>query len=216
MLRPTGAAPRSRGFTLIELMTTVAVLGLLLMIGLPNMTQMLKNGQIRTAAESASAGLQFARNEAIRRNATVRFQLTSDLTNSCTLSSTGTNWVVSLASAAGNCAETIADPSAEPPTPLTTAWVLQRRSSAEGTTKATVSGLNSAAAAATTVVFNGVGRLSGAGNVATLDFGHITDACEHAATPGPARCLRILVSTGGTIKTCDPKVAATDSRFCGL
>jgi type IV fimbrial biogenesis protein FimT len=204
--------PRLRGFTLVELMIVIAVLGILMMIGLPNMTLMFKNGQVRTAAESAAAGLQTARNEAIRRNATVRFQLTSDLTSSCALSSSGTSWVVSLATPAGACNATPVDPSdTAPANPA----IIQTRSGAEGTTKATVSGTDSAAAAATTVTFNGVGRVSGSG-IATIDFAHVTDACQHAATPGPIRCLRILVSTGGTIKMCDPNVAATDSRFCGL
>ena len=180
------------------------------------MSLMLKNGQVRTAAESAAAGLQFARNEAIRRNATVRFQLTSDLTNACTLSSSGTSWVVSLATPAGACATAPVDPSdTAPANPA----ILQTRSGAEGTTKATIAGLDGAAtpAAASTVTFNGVGRLAGGtANLSTLNFAHVTDACQHAATPGPIRCLRIMVSTGGTIKMCDPSVAATDSRFCGL
>ena len=86
----------SRGFSLIELMITLAVLGMLLAIGLPNMGTWLQNTQIRNAAESINSGLQFARAEAVKRNTTVRFQLVNDMTNTCQLSTSGKNWVVSL------------------------------------------------------------------------------------------------------------------------
>ena len=203
--------PRMRGFTIIELMITIAILGILLAIGLPSMGKMLQNGQIRTAAESAAAGLQFARNEAIRRNAPVRFQLTSDLTAACTQSSTGTSWVVSLATPAGACNTAPVDPSAL--TPASPA-ILQKRSGTEGTPRATLAG-TSGGAAATTITFNGVGRLAGTGNIDTLNFAHVSETCEHAS--GTMRCLRLIVSTGGTIKMCDPKVTdTTDPRYCAL
>jgi type IV fimbrial biogenesis protein FimT len=92
------------GFSLIELMIVVVIAALLLMIGLPNMNIWLNNTKMRTAGETVLTGLQLARAEAVRRNATVRFQLVSDLTSACTLSMSGTSWVVSLA---------------DPPTPAT-------------------------------------------------------------------------------------------------
>ena len=134
---------RMRGFTIIELMIVIVVMGLLMMIGLPTMTLMLKNGQVRTAAESAIAGLQTARNEAIRRNTAVRFYLTSDTTSGCTLSNTGTSWVVSLTdpTAAGSkCATAPIDPSTDPA--AGNPGIIQTRSGTEGTTKATVSGVH--------------------------------------------------------------------------
>jgi len=82
-MKPLAASP---GFTLIEILVVVAVLGIVLMIGLPNMSAWLQNTQIRNAAESASAGLQLARAEALRRNAAVRFSLVDTLTSSCALS----------------------------------------------------------------------------------------------------------------------------------
>lgn len=215
MLVPRARAQRTpsvRGFTLIELMITIAIIGLLMMVGIPNMSRMLQNGQLRTAAESTTAGLQFARNEAIRRNAPVRFQLTDTLTSSCALSSTGTNWVVSLATPVGACDSAAIDPSNTAPAAPA---ILQKRSGTEGTTKATITGTIGSSTAATTIVFNGVGRVSGAGNIDTLNIAHTTETCEHAG--GTLRCLRVLVTTGGVIKMCDPKLTdTTDSRFCAL
>jgi len=69
--------PRSRGFTLVELMVTVAVLGLLLVLGAPSLRGVIENGRIRAAAESWQYGLTLARSEAVRRNALVQF-VTSD------------------------------------------------------------------------------------------------------------------------------------------
>ena len=89
------------GFSLIELMITLAVLGMLIMIALPNMGTWIQNTQIRTAAEGMQAGLQLARAEALKRNTTVRFQLVDTLTSACAVSATGRNWVVSLGDASG-------------------------------------------------------------------------------------------------------------------
>jgi prepilin-type N-terminal cleavage/methylation domain-containing protein len=60
------------GFTIIELMITLAVLGVLLALGMPSISSWLQNTQIRTAAEGMVSGLQLARAEALRRNANVR------------------------------------------------------------------------------------------------------------------------------------------------
>jgi len=66
-----------RGFTLVELMVTVAVIGLLLVLGVPTMRGVIENSRVRAAGESWQYGLTLARNEAVRRNARVQF-VTSD------------------------------------------------------------------------------------------------------------------------------------------
>lgn len=66
------AQPRLRGFSLVELLVVVAVLGLVLMLGLPNVSAWLQNTQIRNSAEAMISGLQLARAEALRRNRVVR------------------------------------------------------------------------------------------------------------------------------------------------
>lgn len=78
---------KSAGFSLIELMVTIAVLGTLVAVGMPSFTKMIRNAEIRSAAESVSAGIQRARAEAVSRNARVQFVLGS-----------GTSWYVDYVS----------------------------------------------------------------------------------------------------------------------
>lgn len=63
------------GTTLIEIMVALVILGLLVALGGSAAGDWLKNGQIRTAAESLQDGLQQARNEAVRRNVAVEFRI---------------------------------------------------------------------------------------------------------------------------------------------
>lgn len=202
---------RSHGFTLIELAITIFVMALLLMVGLPSMNTWLQNQQLRTSAESVQAGLQFARAEALRRNAPVRFQLVDTLTAACVLADTGTNWIVSLQDPTGLCDVAPSDTNA----PL----AIQKRSGAEGTPNAVIAGTNGAApapvVAANTVIFTGLGRVSGA---LALPITRISvsntsgGACQPA---GPMRCLRLDISTAGQVRMCDPAVTDnTDPRFC--
>jgi len=67
--RPAG------GFTLVELMTALAILAILLAMAAPGYRSWGANTQIRAAAGSVVQGLQAARAEAIKRNARVRFLL---------------------------------------------------------------------------------------------------------------------------------------------
>jgi len=192
---------RQRGVTLTEMMIGIAVVGILMVLALPNFTVFLQNAQIKNAAEGVLQGLNIARQEAIRRNTTVRFQFVSDLTSGCALSSSKLSWIVSLQDPTGKCDIAASDTIA----PQT----VQKQSATEGT-------LNVVAAATggTTVVFSGLGRVSGAG-ITQVDLSNSQAVCEHVSASGTVRCLRVLISSGGQAKLCDPKVtAASDSRFC--
>jgi type IV fimbrial biogenesis protein FimT len=81
--RPAGQL----GMTLIEIMITLAIMGILLMIGMPSFNTWIANTQVRTGAEGLTNGLQLARAEAVRRNGNIAFTL-----------GTNTGWTVSVVS----------------------------------------------------------------------------------------------------------------------
>lgn len=87
MILPARDPAAQRGMTLIEIMITLAIMGILLMIGMPSFNTWLANTQVRTGAEGLTNGLQLARAEAVRRNGNVTFVL-----------GTQTGWTVSVAS----------------------------------------------------------------------------------------------------------------------
>ena len=198
------------GVSLVELIAALTIIGVLLGVGIPNFRGWIINAQIRTATEATLSGLQLARAEAVRRNTQVLFQFMETATNACTLSTTGTNWVISLNVASGKCATTPADPPL-PPTAQDPAnpYIIQARSSAEG------SSLVSVSTNQTTLTFNGLGRLttSPAGGI-NINFSSPSNGtCKSAG--GSLRCLRVAVSSSGQIRMCDPAVtSATDMRIC--
>ncbi len=61
----------SGGFTLIELMFTVAILAILLGIGIPSLVTTVQNGRMVAAANNALATLHIARSEAVKQRANV-------------------------------------------------------------------------------------------------------------------------------------------------
>lgn len=80
----------TRGFSLIELMVGIVIMGILLSLAMPGFQTWLQNAQIRNAAESIQNGLQRARAEAVGRNTNVEFVL-----------GTGSSWVVQLTDGTG-------------------------------------------------------------------------------------------------------------------
>lgn len=59
------------GFTLIELMFTIVVLGVLLGFGIPNFREFMMNGRMTNAANDLLGDLNLARSEAVKRRAQV-------------------------------------------------------------------------------------------------------------------------------------------------
>ena len=75
------AQQKQSGFTLIELMIVVIVLGILVAIALPSFQSTIERRRLVGATENLFASLQYARSESIKQNKTVTFQF-----------STGADW----------------------------------------------------------------------------------------------------------------------------
>lgn len=89
---------KQRGMSLIELLIALTILGILMAISVPAFQGTVERRKLVGAAESLFAGLQYARSEAIKRNETVRFQV-----------STGANWCFGVHDVAGTVCDCNAD-----------------------------------------------------------------------------------------------------------
>jgi type IV fimbrial biogenesis protein FimT len=177
----------ARGMTLIELMVTITLIGLLLLAGLPAFTTMLSNLRVRAVAEGVLGGVQAARTEALKRNLNITFQLDP-------ASGIGGGWQVLL-----------------PDAILSADSILHAKSAVEGGAVQV-----SLSTGTTDIVFNNLGRritpdattrILGI-DVSNPDIG----ACETVG--GSVRCLRVTVAIGGESRLCDPKRAVGDPQAC--
>lgn len=73
------------GFTMVELVVTIAIIAVLATFAVPAYNEMSQNAMVRTATDSIVTGLQTARAEAVKRNEQVQFDFT-----------TGSGWSVTV------------------------------------------------------------------------------------------------------------------------
>jgi type IV fimbrial biogenesis protein FimT len=198
--------------SLVELMVGVAIVAILFALGAPTFTAWIQSAQIRTATEAMQNGLMVARAEAVRRNTFVRFQLTDSLDDTCNVTATGTNWVVSLNDPSGACLTPPASPTdPNPPAPA----IIQTRAGAEGSPNVQV------VAGQAAIVFNGLGRVTpippagaDANGDIRIDVNNDLIGGPCALLGGPMRCLRVVVSTSGQVRMCDPMFNRPDPQGC--
>lgn len=191
------------GFSLIELLIVIAILGFSAAMAVPGAVSWVRGLSVRNTAEGMRAGIEKTRLEALRANTSMTFWLMSSgadqpLDNHCGRSSTGTSWVISVLNPAGSC---LAAPSATAEPMLVERW-----SGREGGTSINLVGTSAAGAAADSVTFNSLGQVEPTGvQLAQIDITHQS---------GDGRRLRVQIDPGGSVRTCDRDVAAGDPRAC--
>lgn len=133
MLRPLD----QQGFTIVELMISIALLAIVSMLALPSYRTFIQNSYIRTTAESILNGLQLARAEAVSRNTRIQFVLDEQ-----------SEWWIGCVDASASCPGEI-----------------QSRSAGEGSSSSIV--VTPAPANATTVIFGNLGAIVPAADTLT-------------------------------------------------
>ena len=192
-----------RGVTLIELLVALAMLGMVVFAVMPEVSNWMRNLAVRNVGESLKGGLERARLEALRRNGSVSFWLVADdsktgLSNGCQVSSEGSSWVVSGQDPSGKCASEASQDDG--------AVVIEKWVSSDGGRAVVVEAVDANGIGANRVTFTSLGQLSTA-NVSAARI-----VIKHSE--GDARDLRIDINAGGSVRLCDPNVAADDPRHC--
>lgn len=205
---------RTRGFSLIELMVTLTVFGILTMAAIPSISEWLRNTRLRGQSESVLSGLQQARNEAVRRNRQVTFWLVNlptptQLTSTCTLASSANGWVVSIDSPAGGCNAA--------PSLTVSPMIVRAQVAADGGAGVGINGSRLAAdgtsAAATSITFDGLGRVVSTFADANRLLNRVNVAYATAQTTD--RPMQIDIDASGGARLCDTSITDTsDARAC--
>lgn len=182
------------GFNLIEVMVTLTVLAVLIALGAPAFSEWLQSQRVRASAEAIVNGMQVARGEAIRRNLPVKVVLDPPSSGwwICEGSVMPCDWttlpadLVQAKSGQEASGNAIAKPSPD------------------GAVSVTFSPLGSV-----------VDNLDGTDRLTQVDVNYpLPSVCS--ADGGSMRCLRVVVTPGGTIRMCDPTpgIVAPDPRAC--
>lgn len=201
---------RARGFTLIEMMIVVVIVGVLLAVGVPSLTTWVSTNKAAATTEFYMEGFRMARQQAVGHNAASRIVLTTNNSNG------QLDWQVDL------CYPTSAVPCSD--------------STGNWSTPSTSAAGDQDGAAAYTSVFRAADNLpkldvvvptvqpSGAFAIyySPLGWADPTFATRlsrirfdpAAARAGQFASTAIVVTLAGMPSKCDPTVAVTDSRGC--
>jgi type IV fimbrial biogenesis protein FimT len=102
-----GSSRFARGFTLMELVLSVLILGLLLGVGVPTFLEATLGSRLGSAANNLVVSLYLARSEAIKRNTPVRVCPSTDGNTCASSSSWQAGWIVMAPYGAGTSDDVI-------------------------------------------------------------------------------------------------------------
>lgn len=90
--RHSTARQAALGFTAIEILITIAILGVLAALAGPSFKDTLERWRVRQAVESMTATVYYARSEAIKRGGNIVIRKEPNNTGGCTIAPTNEDW----------------------------------------------------------------------------------------------------------------------------
>jgi type IV fimbrial biogenesis protein FimT len=183
------------GFSLIELMIVLSVLGILFAVGMPAFGRLLHNIEIRSSAEGLRAGIQKARTEAVTRNALVRISFSNV--------SGRPAWTLGCVRSTLRCPATISSYSANADTQIR--WGSARSNDQIALSQALAPGNRLPSG----VTFNALGGAPGVESSADamrIDVTHLVNE--------RARRLVLMITAAGAVRLCDPSAESGSVLRC--
>ncbi|NDY92084.1 pilus assembly FimT family protein [Ideonella livida] len=200
MLRTALKRRRPAGFTLVELMVTLAVAALMLAMAVPAASQWVANARLRAVAETAQNAVRLAQAEAVRRSRSAGYLLTADVpSTSAVPQADGGRWAVLLMVRDGEAS--VDDPFLR------------------GGTEAASQGVTVTGPAL--LCFNALGQrstLTAAENGlgADCESPSGSDPVTYTFTAsGASRSLAVQVGLGGEVRLCDPSQSLASGQVEG-
>lgn len=208
-MRPV-APRRAPGFTLVELVITVAIAGLLLGIGIPSLSRWMENMRTASASDFYADGLRLAHQQAISHNSEARFVLTENAQNG------QLDWQVDVCypsatapcnASSGNWSSVSAAAADDPNGSAGFKSVFR---SAEALPSSTVMQYQLSPDGATSVYFTPSGWVDTTVSPALSRI----QLAPPAARPGSFPTQAVALTLAGMASRCDPTVTVPDSRAC--
>ena len=84
----------AKGFTLLELMTALAILAVLMSVGVPSFVTMIRNNRITAQANEMVSALNYARSESVKRGIPVSVCSSTDGATCAASTTWSTGWIV--------------------------------------------------------------------------------------------------------------------------
>lgn len=191
----------ARGFSLIELMVVLTLIGVLLVLGVPAIASWTGDARLRSAAESFTNGLRLAQATAVARSHVTVFAVTGATpAYNAVPAANGTNWMVLV--------DPISTTEATDPNFLAQSFV-------QSSTEARQNGVSVNSGGNTMVCFNSLGQQTGnltsslpaaaatcatPGGPSGLDT---TPTTFKLSRTGSSRSYVVLVYPGGRVRMCD-------------
>ncbi|WP_140629059.1 GspH/FimT family pseudopilin [Methylibium rhizosphaerae] len=188
---------RQAGFSLVELMITLAVFALLMMAAVPSFQAWVAGARVRSVAESLQNSLRMSQTEAVRRSRQTSFVLTNSQPEvEAAPAENGRNWYARVL-------------------PQTAGEAASESDYIVGETFASQSSVTVTGPAL--LCFNSMGRLvsnaaTGLGQECVAPASAIEPMVYAISTPGADRELRVQAYLGGKIRMCDAAKKLSDGN----